>query len=370
MELAGLSEERGKYLSDGQDQRQFLEEYRHYVGRTLEPIQRKAKEVLSEWRDSAYWAEYSSSGRQPTPSPIQRIRLRIKRPESAVDKILRKPASYPDALCIASLRRMPDIVGARVIVYFLSQLSLVDREIRNSHHFEISPEHPPIAYLPDHLHRQLGLEHIERQEKESGYASIHYLLRLRQPPDGVEENPCFELQLRTISEDLWGEVEHILGYKPGKRTSFAVRKQFKMISRYLAALDEHFNFLHEELARFQQEGNFGDHDPLNAENLPYILREIGLGCAQNQIDGLLKLLFSRGIETIHELREVAAPRRLELIRNAYLQDGGRQPINFEYVANLANLEGVEEETEVVERIRAHREFLEYWAGFKEAMKRG
>ena len=349
-------------MSDGHDQRRFLDEYRRYAENTLEPIQRQLKDLLAEWRSPDYWAAYSLSGRHPTPSPIQRVRIRIKRPESALDKILRKPESYPDALTIESLRRMPDTLGARVIVFFLSQLALVDREIRNSPHFELSSTHPPIAYLSPQMHSQLGLGHIQRQEKESGYASIHYLLRLKDPSSS--ENPCFELQLRTLSEDLWGEIEHILGYKPGKRTSFAVRKQFNIISKNLEALDEHFNFLFEELSRFQEEVVFNDQDPLNAENLPHLLREVGLGCAQREIDGLLKLLFSRGIRTVQELRNVATSRRIDMIRNAYLLEGGRQPINFEYVANLANLDGIDDEKETIERIRSHREFLEYWGGFR------
>lgn len=332
-------------------------------------MRRQLKGLLGEWRNPAYWAEYSVSARHPAPSPVQRCRLRIKRPESAADKILRKPDSYPDGLASGSLRRMSDTLGARVIVCFQSQLALIDREIRGSRHFELSQEHPPVAYLPHHLYDQLGLDHLDRRDKESGYASIHYLLRLRSPAQGAAENPCFELQLRTLCEDLWGEIEHILGYKPGKRTSFAVRKQFRIISRDIEALDEHFNFLFEELSRFQEEGVFADMDPLNAENLPYILRELSLSCSQGEIDGLLKLLYSRGIGTVHELRQVATPRRLELIRNVYLQEAGRQPGNFEYVANLANLSGVEEEAEMTERIRSHREFLEYWAGFKEMVKK-
>lgn len=134
-------------MSDGNDQRLFLDDYRRYAESTLEPIQRQLKDLLAEWRNPTYWAAYSLSGRQPTPSPIQRVRIRIKRPESALDKILRKPESYPDALTIESLRRMPDTIGARVIVFFLSQLALVDREIRNSQHFELSPAHPPIAFI-------------------------------------------------------------------------------------------------------------------------------------------------------------------------------------------------------------------------------
>ncbi len=281
-----------------------------------------------------------------------------------MDKILRRQTDYPDGLEPESLRRMNDLLGTRVIVFFVSQLPLIDRELRNSNDFELSPRDRPVAYLGEHLYRQLGLSHIDRKEKESGYASLHYTVRLRQKPDVAHENPYFELQLRTLAEDLWGEIEHILGYKPGKRTSFAVRKQFRIIGRNLEALDEHFNFLFEELARFQEETVFEDTDPLNAENLPYLLREFGLGCAQGEIHGLLKLLFSRGIATVLDLRAASTPRRIEVIRNSYLQEEGRQPINFEFVANLANLVGVDDESTMVARIRAQREFLDFWTRFK------
>lgn len=350
-------------MSNGRNQIEFLESYRDYVETTLEPVRLRVKSILTEWNGLDYWDSYSSA-RLPTPSPVQRVRVRIKRPESAVDKILRKPQKYPKGLNPSSFRQMKDTLGARVIVYFISQLPLIDREIRTSGTFELDPENPPVAYLSEGLYKQLDLDHIDRKEKESGYASIHYVIRLAEFPGEGEENPFFELQLRTMAEDLWGEVEHILGYKPDKRTSFAVRKQFMIISRSLEALDEHFNFLFEELARFQQEGAFEESDPLNAENLPFILRSLGLGCAQKEVDGLLKVLFSRGIDTVARLHRVASPRSIEIIRNVYLQESGRQPINFEFVANLANLDGVLEDTEVADRVRAQREFLEYWSNFK------
>lgn len=338
----------------------FLQEYKQYVEEVLEPTRREVRELLMQWKEPSYWTKYQKRTRLPDPSPIQRISSRVKRPESVVDKVARKPESFPHGLTPDSFISMTDVVGARIVVYFLAQIPLIDKEIRDNGSFEISTEHPPIAYLSDDLTRRLALENLQRQDKESGYASVHYILRLRD--GGIPENrrPWFELQVRTLTEDNWAEIEHILGYKPGKRTSFAVRKQFRIISAELMAIDEHFNFLYEELARFQEEVIYRDSDPLNAENLPGILAELGLSCAQREIDSLLKLLMSRKIETIGELRTVATSRNLEILRNAYRREESRPPNNFEVVANLANLIECVDEAQITRRIKTQIDFLRVW----------
>jgi hypothetical protein len=128
----------------------------------------------------------------------------------------------------------------------------------------------------------------------------------------------------------------------------------------LAAIDEHFNFLAEELSRFQEEGEDNDVDPLNAENLPRVLAELGLGCAQKEIDGLLKLLVSRGVRQVGLLRGLRNTKHLDIIRHTYHATEGRPPSNFEVVANLANIVGCSGEDEVIERVRAQIESLNMW----------
>src|SRR5205085_1424653 len=200
--------------------------------------------------------------------------------------------------------------------------------------------------------------------KESGYASIHYLVRLREPATANGDNPWFELQLRTLCEDLWGEIEHVLGYKPEKRTSFAVRKQFRIISRSLETIDDHFNFLYEELSRYQEERPISEADLLNAETLPTVLAETSIGCAQNEIDGMLKILASRGIRTVGEIRAVGTPHSTQVIRNTYRLVEGREPNNFKMVTNLANLPGVDSDVEIVRRVKAQIELLKSWLEFR------
>lgn len=341
--------------------RNFLEQYQHYVHYVLEPTYDELKTLFESWESALFWNKYSSKGKLPTPSPIQRTILRIKSPESVVDKILRKSEDYPENLSFDSLKKMSDALAGRIVVYFLSDLPLIDREIQTSEVLEISQVEKPVAYLSRDLIVRLGLTHIENQQKESGYTSIHYVLRFRDSAVPAANRPWFEIQVRTLVGDIWGEVEHILGYKPGMHTSFAVRKQFQILASQLTAIDEHFNFLYTELSRFQEIVSYDEGNPLNAENLPAVLNEIGVNCAQKEIDGLLKILSSRKINTVGELLTGGTTTRIETIRNVFIGHTGRTPTNEEIVSSLAAIKDIEDENAVVEAIKARVDYLNTWS---------
>lgn len=351
-------------MEDTEELRQFLDDYAQYLIDVLRPTEDEIKGLFKTWTDTAYWGKVAQLSRLPSPSPIQFIKTRKKRPESVVDKILRKPSLFPDGLTLNSVRTMPDAVAVRIVVYFLSNLPLIHHEILHTEVLEISEEHPPVAYLREDLLQRLGLTELKRITKDSGYASIHYILRLRQSKVPKEERPWFELQVRTVTEHVWGEIEHILGYKPNKHTSFAVKKQFQIISSELTAIDEHFNLLFEELSRYQQEVTYRENDPLNAENLPAVLSDIGVGCAQKEINGLLKLLNSRGIESVGILTSIASPELIDVIRNTYRAYERRSPDNFEIVASLAAIHSINDESLIIAAIKTQIDFLNAWEELK------
>ncbi|HZG52809.1 MAG TPA: hypothetical protein VEZ40_11805 [Pyrinomonadaceae bacterium] len=351
-------------MNDSEELGHFLKQYGNYVVDILKPTEYEIKALLKSWTNTDYWGKYAQLSRLPSPSPIQYVKARTKRPESVVDKILRKQSLFPDGLTLDSVRAMNDAVAGRIVCYFLSNLPLIHCEILNTESLEISTEHPPVAYLSEDLTQRLGLTDIKRVPKESGYASIHYILKFRSSDVSKEQRPWFELQVRTLAENVWGEIEHVLGYKPNKRTSFAVRKQFQIISSQLTAIDEHFNLLFEELSRFQQEVVYRENDPLNAENLPAVLSDIGVGCAQREIDGLLKLLNSRKIESVNLLNDIATPQHIDIIRNTYRAYERRAPDNFEIVASIAAIGGITEEALMVEAIKTQIDFLKAWVDLK------
>jgi putative GTP pyrophosphokinase len=355
-------------MEDSARLQEFLKEYEKYHNDVLKPTFNEIQSTFGPWKsDPNYWASYTPKSWLPAPSPIHRVRPNIKRPESVVDKILRKPADFPNGLAPESFALMNDCVRLRVIVYFLAQLGYVDCEIRRLHkegNLEISPTNPPVAFLDEELTKRFALSELRRVAKDSGYISLHYILRFRSTGLPEDQRPWFELQVRTLAEDVWGEIEHILGYKPQKKTSFAVKKQFWILSKQLSAIDEHFNFLYEELSRFQEEASIKDSDPLNAENLPSVVSDIGVGCAQQEVHGLLKLLHSRGISKVGNLREVAIPRRVETIRHLHLSLTQRAANNFEIIATLATLRHAKTPEEEHDLIKAQIAYLDAWDTLK------
>ncbi len=92
-----------------------------------------------------------------------------------------------------------DVVGMRIVVPFLEDLNSVEKLIRDN--FEVSDT--------KYKSRELSI-------REFGYDSIHLLIKL---PEEISkkvknsENMKVEVQLRTILQDAWAEVEHELIYK-------------------------------------------------------------------------------------------------------------------------------------------------------------
>lgn len=334
----------------------FLKEYGQYEATILKPTLDEVSHYLRDLEKSEYWNKYITGRGVATPSPVRMIMTRIKQPDKVVDKIFRKPALFPKEFSIESLKNMHDAIGIRIIVYFSSQLSLVDRELRNSSVIEIAEDIPPEAYFDPDMLSRLGLSHIENKHKESGYSSIHYMVRLKESSIAEQDRPVFEIQVRTLAQELWSELEHVLSYKPETRTHFSAKRRFQILSREVGVIDEHFNLLYEELIHNQEVASYKDSDILTFENAPKVFIEIGVQCALTELNPILKALFSRGIYLIGDLLEIATPRRLVTIRNTYISKIGHAPNNLELFSALAMLKGIQSKDVEIERIKSQIDY--------------
>jgi len=89
---------------------------------------------------------------------------------------------------------------------------------------------PPIAYTWDPESR-LFFEGfgLQTRVKESSYTSIHYILKPR------SDSPiCCELQVRTLFEEIWGEIDHQINY-PHPIADSSCREQIRVLSRLVGA---------------------------------------------------------------------------------------------------------------------------------------
>ncbi len=295
----------------------FEEIYLEYANKAIHPTFRAFKPVLEGWKSPKFWERRRGTA-QAIPEPIQRIRYRVKRPESIIDKFQRQPDDFNGSPA-ENLRRMRDVLGARIITYIPDHIRLVDREIRSSEELELSAEFKPRLYLPNDSAQRLGFDVNNDFEykgpKDSGYASIHYFVRLREPV--ADENPWIELQVRTMLEEVWAEIEHQLGYKRQQQTEFSVSRQFRVISHHLRAADDHFDFLYDRLVYLQAQANPDAQSTLNAENFPKVLGEFEIVVQQGDVGSLISILNSYGIETVKQLRARLAPAVLVAIRNQF-----------------------------------------------------
>ncbi len=336
--------------------KKFLSEYELYEQHILKPTYDEIKKLFSRWENTEYWEKYTNHKGVATPSPIRMTLTRIKRPEKVVEKILRKADIFPEGLSSKSFHQMHDTIGARVIVYFSSQLPLIDRELRNLDLIKISDIVPPEAYLDSDLLERFGLPHIEQKHKESGYSSIHYTVCLKNSSVPEKDRPYFEIQVRTMAQELWSELEHMLSYKPENRTHFSAKRRFQILSREISVIDEHFNLLYEELIHNQAIASYQDSDRLTFENLPKVLVEMGIQCALTDLNPILKILFSRRVNTIGELLKIATPRRLETIRNTYISSIGHAPHSLDFIAALAMLKGAKTKEIEIGRIKSQIDY--------------
>ena len=126
-------------------------------------------------------------------NPIETIKSRLKSQDSILKKMGRK--GIPVTLENME-REIDDIAGVRVICSFVEDVYM----------------------LADCLLQQDDITLLEKKDyirypKDSGYRSLHLIVRV---PIFLQNEKCLmkvEVQLRTIAMDFWASLEHKLRYK-------------------------------------------------------------------------------------------------------------------------------------------------------------
>lgn len=324
-------------------------EYRHGV---LEPADAALSAHLRRWKRPQTWAPYKKALRGTTiHKPIVRTATRIKRLESVEDKIRRHPdlSIFKEGMAPSSFRNMHDTLGARIVTFFLSDLALMHDFIEEQEEIEIVQ--PAKAVLPQAVADEIGLSSdVEVETPASGYASIHYRVRLTTQAPGAAENPVFEIQVRTLIEDAWAEVEHLVGYKREPQST-DVTKNFIILSQLLGAIDSHFDLLNDSMRRAQEVKPKKSFE-LGPETLPATLLKLDpdLTCAQSELNGMLRALRSYGIHTVADLTE-RGEGRIKDISRLWKAATGKYPETFDVISVITYMRpGMELEEVVAEAI--------------------
>lgn len=164
---------------------------------------------------------------------VHSVRSRLKDPEHLREKLTRKINRHkeegkifditPDNLLI----KINDLVGIRLLHLYTRQIIAIDSALKTLFtEAKYERLEGPFARTWDDESRQFFKKcNIDTQESPSMYTSVHYVIS-----SASRTTVTAEIQVRTLMEEVWGEVDHTMNY-PRQIDSIACREQLKVLAR-------------------------------------------------------------------------------------------------------------------------------------------
>ena len=165
------------------------------------------------------------------------ITCRLKDRDSLSEKIDRKQDKYK------SLGDLTDIAGVRVITYYTEDVDKVAEIVERN--FEID--------------RENSIDKRESLEPDRfGYCSVHYVVEMNQERLTLREYQAFsglkcEIQIRSVLQHAWAEIEHDLGYKSEVGIPKSIRRNFSRLAGLLEIADKEFQEIRSFLQSYKEE---------------------------------------------------------------------------------------------------------------------
>ncbi|MEZ8699870.1 GTP pyrophosphokinase family protein [Vibrio lentus] len=233
------------------------------------------------------------------------VTSRVKTIDSVREK--GKSTKYTDPI-----NQIQDFAGIRIITYVEDEVATIREIIENN--FDIDEANS------SNKSEALGIDKV-------GYQSVHYVAklkedRLRLPEYKQYEGKCFEIQIRTILQHAWAEIEHDRNYKFSGELRDDLSRRFKILAGVLELADKEFNAISQQIddlsASVYEGTKTGNLDiPISSTTLSQYLQtrfasliEV-MGIPSHDKDGILiQELRKFGIETLSQL-DAIVPEDIE-----------------------------------------------------------
>lgn len=165
------------------------------------------------------------------PFPIvHSIKARLKDPEHLRDKLERKFEKGTVVTEDSLFCEITDLAGVRVLHLYQDQFQSIHIEIMtkiDNKDWVFVEEPKAYTWDPEtqDFFNSLG---ILTEVRDSYYTSVHYIVK----PNN-ESDICCEIQVRTLFEEIWGEIDHAINY-PHKTESIACTEQLRVLSKLIS----------------------------------------------------------------------------------------------------------------------------------------
>lgn len=201
----------------------LLEQYR-----ALLPIYTQMAEIIPE-KLKAFFQEAGIV--------VTAVEHRVKTEQSLTGKLQLKGGKYK------SVYDITDLVGIRVITFYIDDVDKVASIVERL--FEIDWEN--------------SIDKRKAHEIDSfGYLSLHYICRIPESSYRDSEHPelnriRFEVQMRTVLQHAWANMNHDTGYKSGVEIPRIYMRNMSRLAGMLELVDDEFSRIRRELADYRRQ---------------------------------------------------------------------------------------------------------------------
>jgi len=171
---------------------------------------------------------------------VHSVRYRLKDTEHLIDKIIRKrKENQARVIDLSNYKsQITDLIGIRIIHLFKDNWQPIHEFLCAN--WDLAEE--PTAYFREGDSTEItkGFKTLGCKIKPHpfGYRSVHYLLKCA--PE--KETVISEVQVRTIFEEAWSEIDHIVRY-PNHTTNVSLNHFLNIFNRLVGSSDEMGTFV-------------------------------------------------------------------------------------------------------------------------------
>lgn len=167
---------------------------------------------------------------------IHSLKWRAKDPEHLHDKLQRKAfdaikANKPFLITSDNLfDKISDLSGVRLLHLHMRQMEKLHPlliKVLTEEGYVLKGQPEAKTWDPEYEAMFKSLNVIVQRD-DSLYTSVHYVLK-----QNTTNRRLCELQVRTLAEELWGEISHTINY-PYETDSVACKEQLKVLARLVS----------------------------------------------------------------------------------------------------------------------------------------